>query len=130
MNQLLQPIFEITVIFPAAVLCFLPVKDWLRIRIKKLFLLTVIVLTAWCILGGDSLLYFAYSHKYDFNTFFIFMGNPIPAHPGTPCLEIYKCISGGVRSFFLPVRTCHCCRCFPLAKESDHLFLPRGQHLP
>lgn len=52
MNQLLQPIFEITVIFPAAVLCFLPVKDWLRIRIKKLFLLTVIVLTAWCILGG------------------------------------------------------------------------------
>jgi len=50
--MILQPILELLVIFPAALLCFLAVSDHLRIRVRTLVLTFVPVLLLFCALGG------------------------------------------------------------------------------
>lgn len=48
----LQPILELAVLFPAALLCFLAAADHLKVKVRTLALITVLVLLAVCLPGG------------------------------------------------------------------------------
>lgn len=52
MNELLRPIAELSVIFPAAMLSYLPMKSYLRMHPGRLAALMTPVLAAICIFGG------------------------------------------------------------------------------
>ena len=50
--MILQPILELSILFPAAFLCFLATAEHLRVSKRALALLVIPVLTAVCVLGG------------------------------------------------------------------------------
>lgn len=50
--MILQPILELSVLFPAAFACFLAVVEHLKIKPRALALITVPALTVVCVLGG------------------------------------------------------------------------------
>ena len=50
--MILQPILELSILFPAAFLCFLVTAEHLRVSKRALALLVIPVLTAVCVLGG------------------------------------------------------------------------------
>jgi len=59
--MILQPVLELLIIFPAALLCFLAVGGHLRIRVRTLVLTLVPVLLLFCTLGGGLCWYLEWS---------------------------------------------------------------------
>ena len=50
--MILQPILELTILFPAAFFCFLATVEHLKVKPRVLALIAVPILTAVCVLGG------------------------------------------------------------------------------
>lgn len=50
--MILQPMLELTILFPAAFACFLATVEHLRVKVRTLALIAVPVLAAVCVLGG------------------------------------------------------------------------------
>lgn len=52
MTEMLRPILELTIVFPALLLAYIPVKSYLKLPPKRLILCLLPLLTALCVGGG------------------------------------------------------------------------------
>ena len=99
--EVLRPMLELTVIIPAAILAFLPMKGHLRVSERKLRGYGIPALLLWAVIGGvvcDAL--YMSSNNWLFPWMFVFFG--VFLLGGTvAALEIDECVSGGVRGDLL-----------------------------
>ena len=73
--EVLRPMLELTVIIPAAILAFLPMKGHLRVSERKLRTYGILGLLLWVIVGGticDTL--YMPSNNWLFPWMFVFLG--------------------------------------------------------
>ena len=117
----IQPILELTVLFPAAFLCFLATADHLRIKKHALALIAALVLTLVCLLGGGLCWYMQWAISTLLPLLLVFLA---AAFCRLVALSVWKSIS-----IFLGV--CAALTCYGvLACTINHVISPGSIYTP